>query len=299
MHMVNSNAVKQPNSQYLCRNCASSAPGKFCPQCGQSTALHPPSAGEFIHEFIGHYVALEGKLWRTMGLLLARPGRLTREYLAGRKVRYVLPLRLYLTISLIFFIGLSVSASLDNASLQQEAAKKNVTSNPKTVQLDFDFGGLKAKIGKEANFSCSLPSWFCHRLEPRFELIRKNPETEMARITNEFRRNLPYAMFLLMPMFGLLLKMVYRKKGILFGEHLVFTLHVHSAWFFFTLFAMFFQSLDGLLLLGLPIYTCFAMKQVYGGRKRGVLARASMLFLLYFLCSIAVVAMLFVLGLLS
>ena len=56
-------------------------------------------AGEFLHEFVGHYVALEGTLWRTLGLLLRHPGRLTREYLDGRRRRYVLPLRLYLTAS--------------------------------------------------------------------------------------------------------------------------------------------------------------------------------------------------------
>jgi hypothetical protein len=89
-----------------CRNCGAMPPedAHFCPVCGQETAVHPPTFGEFVHEFIGHYVAFEGALWRTLGLLLFRPGRLTREYLEGRRRKYVFPLRLYLTISFIFFI---------------------------------------------------------------------------------------------------------------------------------------------------------------------------------------------------
>ncbi len=60
---------------------------------------------EFIHEFVGHYVALEGPLWRTLWAMLFLPGRPTREYFIGRRRRYVQPLRLYLSLSLVFFIA--------------------------------------------------------------------------------------------------------------------------------------------------------------------------------------------------
>ena len=87
-----------------CRNCGNQAPLKFCPECGQETTLHPPTLGEFLHEFVGHYVALEGALWRTLRLLVTRPGRLTREYLDGRRRKYVLPLRLYLSCSFLLHL---------------------------------------------------------------------------------------------------------------------------------------------------------------------------------------------------
>jgi hypothetical protein len=70
--------------------------------------LHPPTAREFLHEFIGHHVALEGKLWVTLRKLLFAPGSLTVEYFAGRKLRYINPLRLYLTVSLILFAVLGL-----------------------------------------------------------------------------------------------------------------------------------------------------------------------------------------------
>ena len=56
-----------------------------------------------MHEFIGHYVAVEGKLWRTLKLLIFRPGQLTLEFLRGCRVPYINPLRLYLTMSLVVF----------------------------------------------------------------------------------------------------------------------------------------------------------------------------------------------------
>ena len=68
-----------------CRNCGTAAPLKYCANCGQETRLHVPSAREFIHEFVTHYIAIEGKLWRTLKLMLFKPGCLTTEYLAGRR----------------------------------------------------------------------------------------------------------------------------------------------------------------------------------------------------------------------
>src|SRR3954471_4290032 len=93
-----------------CPNCGTAfdrpaVPPRYCPHCGQEGVLHPPSVAEFLHEFVGHYVALEGALWQTLRLLVLRPGTLTTAYLSGKRRRYVLPLRLYLTASFLFFLA--------------------------------------------------------------------------------------------------------------------------------------------------------------------------------------------------
>lgn len=87
----------------VCKNCSAATSGHYCHQCGQATHLHVPSAREFLHEFIAHYVALEGALWKSLGGLIFKPGFLTCEYIEGRRARYLQPLRLYLTFSIIFF----------------------------------------------------------------------------------------------------------------------------------------------------------------------------------------------------
>src|SRR5204862_7537116 len=74
---------------------------KFCPDCGQETRIRAPTLHEFVQQFGGAYFSTEGALWRTLKTLLFQPGELTRQYLAGRRKHFVLPLRLYLTISLI------------------------------------------------------------------------------------------------------------------------------------------------------------------------------------------------------
>ena len=93
---------------HACRNCGAHAPGNYCPNCGQETLLALPTFGTFMREAAGRYVALDGRAWRTLFALVARPGFLTLEYFAGRRRRYIRPARLFLVLYLLLFavIGL-------------------------------------------------------------------------------------------------------------------------------------------------------------------------------------------------
>ena len=70
-----------------CRNCAAHAPGHYCGNCGQETRVPLPTFPAFMREAAGRYVSFDGRFWRTMAALVARPGFLTQEYLRGRRKR--------------------------------------------------------------------------------------------------------------------------------------------------------------------------------------------------------------------
>jgi hypothetical protein len=91
-----------------CRNCGAKTGGHYCANCGQETALQLPTFRSFMRDAAGRYVALDGRLWRTLFGLVARPGFLTLEYFAGRRRRYIRPARLFLVLYLLLFavIGL-------------------------------------------------------------------------------------------------------------------------------------------------------------------------------------------------
>src|SRR5690606_20224990 len=99
----------QPQTGETCPNCMrTAAPGaKYCAGCGQRLDQHLLSLRTMIAEMLDDQLALNGRLPRTLVALLFRPGFLTREYTAGRIARYIRPLRLYLTCSLLFFVVLS------------------------------------------------------------------------------------------------------------------------------------------------------------------------------------------------
>ena len=264
-----------------CSNCgAAFVPERhrYCPECGQETRILPPTLGEFAQQFGGAYFSTEGALWRTLKLLLFKPGELTRQYLAGRRRHYVLPLRLYLTISLVTLLLLRVASSV-NVNLEPAAPAEvsKATSN-----LAIGIGSGKAGLRGGVFFCNDLPDWVCKRLKRRLDIDPKAMLGAIELIKERFLGNLGGAMFLLLPGFALWLKLVYWGRRMRYTEHLVFALHVHAFWFLALAVAL--AGLEWLTLaslLAVPLYTLLAMQRVYADRGWPRLLRAATVCLLY------------------
>ncbi|MEW6762288.1 MAG: DUF3667 domain-containing protein [Pseudomonadota bacterium] len=252
-----------------CKNCDATTNGNFCHQCGQATHLHVPSAREFLHEFMAHYVAIEGKLWRSLKLLLFKPGLLSREYIEGRRVRYVEPLRLYLSFSIIFFAMMKLSGVeiVSNIGTRTDApAAISAPASPQALQTEDPTEFMKIKE--------EFIAWLGGRnalLAKRAERLLDQPE---AQVKETFKRVFysyaPYAIFLMMPVFAFYLKLLYLGKGRRYGEHFLFALHSNA--FAFLMLSLFIVA-DGwnfvrfVLLAWLVFYLPTAMRRVYGGGR--------------------------------
>lgn len=90
-----------------CRNCGAALSGPFCASCGQSVNDRSKSLLKVVGDTLQDLLHFDSRVLRTLASLLVQPGRMTRDYMLGRRTRYVPPLRLYLFSSLIFFITLS------------------------------------------------------------------------------------------------------------------------------------------------------------------------------------------------
>jgi hypothetical protein len=288
-----------------CPNCATPfertvAAPRYCPHCGQQTTLHPPSVAEFVHEFVGHYVAFEGPLWKTLRLLLLRPGQLTREYLAGRRRRYVLPLRLYLSASFLFFlafkfmshytgptfVNVSISAVAPHAASAPASGsgdeERTVVISPQGVQVASGPEGeaLKqralARQAREGACGASNPcGWFTRKAEEASRRWVADPQGQRAAFVAHSFGVAPYALFLMLPVFAALVALAYRNRRMLFGEHLVFSMHMHSFWFLVGLVAVLLPgAVLPWMLLATLAYGLVAMRTVYGGRWKATFARA-------------------------
>jgi hypothetical protein len=97
-----------------CRNCETSLSGPYCHQCGQKAVDTRMAIGNVVHEATHELLHLDGKIIQTVRTLITRPGQLTKDFLEGRRGRYITPLRLYLTFSLLFFALAAVSPSRDS-----------------------------------------------------------------------------------------------------------------------------------------------------------------------------------------
>jgi hypothetical protein len=296
-----------------CPNCDAPACGKFCAACGESLKVHPPSASEFIHEFIGHYVAIESKLWQSMKLLILKPGRLTLEFLRGRRVSHINPLRLYLTMSLIMFALFKLcGADLPKVTIEdwsygvsvQHVISDRAPGQPTlvTAWLKFyesDVPASTRTAQQPVTWADTGATWlgavnakWAHNLK---QFVREPDATKSAILNHGFSSNLPYMLIAALPLFALYLKLIYRKAGHNYGEHLVFALHVNAfaflltgvmtimpgnvAWVGMLLYdgnaqlISFWDYLQLIPLVWMLAYLPLAMQRVYGGSRLGTLGR--------------------------
>jgi hypothetical protein len=285
-----------------CRNCGASVADAFCPHCGQETALRLPTLREFLREAAGRYVAFDGRFWRTISALLIRPGFLTREYLAGRRRRYIRPARLYLVATLIFFAVSRFFVEPAGLLAGNEAAVPGQGKSTRTEQPQDGKSatGPAAKGEGDASVfyldddvSLHLPAAMggaaplLEKRWQRFNAMSRSDKKEHV-IAGMLRYG-PYAMFALLPAFALLLKILYlgrRRYPLrprLYGEHMVFAAHNHAFLFAAgTAMLLVHAGVVKTAILGwVCVYLLWSMHEVYRGSWGGAVARSMVLFVAY------------------
>ena len=93
-----------------CENCGAKLHGHWCGQCGQPAIEYRRSFRYVVADLLNEFLNWDSKFFTTIALLILKPWRLTNEFLAGKRVRYVNPLRLYLLASILFFFAVNYGA---------------------------------------------------------------------------------------------------------------------------------------------------------------------------------------------
>src|SRR6266704_6236685 len=101
---------RQPLPFTHCENCGAELAGPHCAQCGQAAIDYRRSFRHVIVDVLDSFLNWDSKFFTTIALLIVKPWRLTNEFLAGKRVRYVNPLRLYLLASILFFFAVNFGA---------------------------------------------------------------------------------------------------------------------------------------------------------------------------------------------
>jgi hypothetical protein len=316
-----------------CLNCGTRLGGQYCGNCGQRSRNRLISIWQLLQEAFGDLFELDSRLWRTLSPLLVRPGQLTRDYLEGRRARYMPPFRSYLVLSVIFFVvaffnpkdDLSLffepeppptaeeTAALEEEKEQAAEEKEAKLEAAREKLLALEAEGTISKdvieeFDNDNNFVVSfdgdddedgifgdcenvnltdeedVPEWLTKRFSD--ERLQQICERNKARGNDNFvdaiLDNIPVALFVLLPIMAMVLKVLYPLSRRYFVEHLLFFVHFHGFFFLILILQILFARFAGLLgpedgaidsistliLIAtsfyIPVYLYKAMRHVYG-----------------------------------
>jgi hypothetical protein len=274
-----------------CPNCGAPVTGQYCSNCGQRHSEVRLSLRRILADVLEDQFSLNSALPRTLRALLLKPGFLTNEYLARRIASYIPPFRLYLVSSLLFFLTASLAFSRTPIEVSPEeiaradsaiaAEKREALQRGDTAFSRRRTGISISGAGKDWADSVDInlgSDWLNKIAQRRLQSLAHLPPDQAIRtMVREFLRQAPTAVFLLLPIYALLFKVLYIRKKRYYVEHFVFALHVHAFTFLVFFLIMLFASASGapqpfaalstvlppLLILWLLVYTYIAMKRVY------------------------------------
>ena len=274
---------ERPTEARHCENCGAALAGPYCSQCGQRHHEHPVhSLWHFIQEATEDVTHADSRLWRTVYALLLRPGFLTQEFLAGRRARYLPPVRLYLVVSVLFFLITGLQSSLSPPAIQvsdsggsfhyEVVPGRAGAAATEVAPATLPMRSVCAKVGVS---SPTLGVW-CAALAPRIQRswTALNAAGGVERLQTVWERNFERAMFVFLPLVALLMIPLYRNPRRYYVEHLLFLVHNQVCLFavlgLYALLGMVTSSnlilepISIALSIYVPVYFYLAMRRVYG-----------------------------------
>lgn len=384
------------NKLTVCPNCGTQLgpDNNFCLTCGQENHEVLLPLGHILYEFVESITHFDNKLWNSLKAIFTRPGKMTAEFLEGKRIRYVPPARLYVFVSVIFFFligkfadhqveesmkefneakissrrlnidleglisnnsllekrglddlansidlktsfskhglvsiahqlkrlnpgqldSLLTEADVDITNANQTKLRELIALVPDTprvaVDVDLAFGKRKFKTNEEreayeekvthmsdgqidslTRADGDTPGWLSRKLyRQQGKFTRLNEGENTHQLLHTVTKNMSVVMFVLMPFVAVLLLLFYFRRGRLYYEHLIFSVHIHTVLFILFSIALattFFADSDvasSVLLWTFWLswlYFFLALKRVYGQSWGKTVAKFLLLSVMY------------------
>ncbi len=266
-----------------CLNCRYVVENRFCPNCGQeNTDTRKTFHHLFIHFFedLTHY---ENAFWKTIKNLFFKPAALTKEYLSGKRLSYLAPVRLYIFISFVTFFIITAFPGNEEELLSGSQAQTVQVKDKNGVLKDSVISVKKVKISEilkaeddfqkeqhltnekaNENFlnfgyknireldsmqkygpaNEKLTDWEYNIIKKSLLVKARNTKQElMEKFLEQLRHDFPKTLFIYMPLFAFVLWLFHGKKRWYYFDHGIFTLHYFSFLLLSILLIFFFNKI--------------------------------------------------------
>ncbi len=297
----------------VCKNCDNKFSGKFCSNCGQSVKELERPIRFMIADFMGTIITFDTRLIKTLATVLFKPGRLTLDYLAGKRARYMPPFRFYLFISFVMFLLMSVvtnnsiSDNYDKTKKSVESGKTEIAAMVDSVKYSQDSVYVAAREAIKAELdSAQVDSTQLDKVDRFISTIETAVEdadeedskyTKTAKMikdypelyVNKLYQFTSWSLFLFMPIFAFFLWISFFRTRQLYIGHLIFSLNIHS--FIFTITAIvivvniIFKNHSvawiGYLYLLVPLYQIIGARRLYHRKWISTFFKMTLVWMMY------------------
>ena len=280
---------KHYRTENNCLNCGAGLQGKYCHNCGQENLEIKETFGHMMNHAVGDYFHFDHQFFHTLKPLLFKPGYLTNEYMAGRRAQYLHPVKMYIFISLVYFLLVFQQKSgpfqINQPPVTQKELAKAVGQINQTPYLSaetkkssitalYTEAGYKlennhwvidtsktARLRAAENSHIINPStsdtteeqyvadqqklpeakrdgWFERYFNKKAFAINKEKIDVPETIKDSIKHNFPKMMFVLLPVFALILMVTFYKSKKFYVEHLIYAFHLHCFLFLFLTIVM-------------------------------------------------------------
>ncbi len=124
------------SDESACLNCGACLRGEYCHACGQRAHVHR-TISAFFHDLLHGVFHFEGKIWRTLPMLALHPGRLTRDYVDGKRASFVSPVALFLFSIFLMFAVVSATGDMNpDLGMASDIAKQEAGLVKRVTKLE-------------------------------------------------------------------------------------------------------------------------------------------------------------------
>ncbi|MGN7721777.1 DUF3667 domain-containing protein [Chitinophaga sp. 22620] len=304
-----------------CLNCGHEVTGRFCSNCGQENVETKESFGHLASHFFQDITHYDSKFLTTLKFLFFYPGLLTKEYISGRRMSYVNPIRLYVFTSFVFFLMMGITGAHENpydreASVREIKERESMVIEALTLRDSLRRGLVRpadtASMRNRAEVlmimgadsirnSAELYDSLQESLPPhmREDWLERKIQTRTLEMRDKYGGNMgealeeklvhhyPKLMFLLLPFFALLLKWFFPRKSWVYADHAVFSIHIHTFIFMFGIAGMLVNTLldsdalYGWMVIPVFLYVVFAVRNAYQVRLDTALLKSAAIVAVY------------------
>ncbi len=254
-----------------CENCGTALTGPYCAQCGQPAVDYHRSFGSLLADAADAFFNFDARFFQSFGLLLFKPWRLTNEFVEGKRARHVHPLRVYLIASVLFFLVINFLARDNHFQTQTKfdedevatpaasaapgaqptaSVSSGISPRPASSSPAAPSKGFQMKVSDEPGKS-GFGRWVQARVKDKIGPTGNRGDLFLRTLI----QNLAPMVLCCIPLFALVLKILYIFKRRFYIEHLIFALHTHAFVFLSTVIII---GIGFLLALKSPVLTAIA-----------------------------------------